>query len=263
MPPTSSLQPLATPPAGEDHAAPSPRSKHTAIWTGTQMVIWGGVDDNNQLVIGASYKPADDSWQPTGLITGTAAPRERHSAVWNGQLMLTYGGVGDTPQSTDVYLPNDGVPGGRSYDPVADSWGVVNQTGEPSPRADHSALFAKGRMLLFGGVGSAGYFSSGFKFENDKWVSFNGNAPSGRRDHTAIWLDGAKRMVVWGGRGDSGALDDGGVFDPLNNAWTKPLSSPLQARYDHTAIAAGEKMIIWGGAKNNGQPLADGALYTP
>jgi len=243
--------------------APSARSRHTAVWTDSEMIIWGGLDGSNQLSSGARYKPSDDSWVATAAVTAPSAPRERHSAVWNGQLMLTYGGVGDTPQNNNEYLPNDGVPGGRSYDPMTDAWAVVKQAGEPSPRADHSAVFGKGRMLLFGGVGSSGYFSTGFKYENDKWVSFNGSPPSARRDHTAVWLDGAKRMIVWGGRAGSGAMDDGGLLDPLNNVWTKPLTSPLKARYNHTAVTAGEKMIVWGGADKNNQPLNDGAIYTP
>jgi hypothetical protein len=37
--------------------APSGRSDHTAVWTGTEMIIWGGGYSS-----GGRYNPATDSW---------------------------------------------------------------------------------------------------------------------------------------------------------------------------------------------------------
>src|SRR2546422_1070361 len=40
--------------------APTGRSLHTAVWTGSRMVVWGGANDNT----GGVYDPATDSWTP-------------------------------------------------------------------------------------------------------------------------------------------------------------------------------------------------------
>src|SRR5438876_470989 len=38
--------------------APDARAGHTAVWTGSEMIVWGG----NELNTGARYNPSTDSW---------------------------------------------------------------------------------------------------------------------------------------------------------------------------------------------------------
>ncbi len=63
--------------------APSARGYHTAVWTGSEMIIWGG-NDGNQSNSGGRYNPSTDGW--TG-ISSAAAPSARslHTAVWTGE----------------------------------------------------------------------------------------------------------------------------------------------------------------------------------
>src|SRR5207253_11435567 len=77
--------------------APDARYQHTAVWTGTRMVVWGGLDN----VIGYSntggrYDPATDSWTATDT---TNAPEARylHTAVWTGSRMIVWGGYDGNP----------------------------------------------------------------------------------------------------------------------------------------------------------------------
>ena len=72
--------------------APAARAYHTAIWTGSEMIVWGGNDQNsNGLDSGGRYSPATDSWIST---TTTNAPQARasHTAVWTGSEMIVWGG---------------------------------------------------------------------------------------------------------------------------------------------------------------------------
>src|SRR3989442_3042254 len=66
--------------------APSARSGHMAVWTGTEMIIWGG-DDNT----GRRYNPATDTWTPTSTINAPSA-RSNHTAIWTGKEMIICGG---------------------------------------------------------------------------------------------------------------------------------------------------------------------------
>ena len=40
------------------NGAPTARRNHTAVWTGNQMIIWGGYDGNNVFNDGARYNPS-------------------------------------------------------------------------------------------------------------------------------------------------------------------------------------------------------------
>lgn len=43
---------------------PSPRSDHTAVWTGAEMIIWGGTNGTNFFNTGGRYSPSTDTWSP-------------------------------------------------------------------------------------------------------------------------------------------------------------------------------------------------------
>ena len=45
--------------------APASRTEHTAIWTGTEMIVWGGYSDNLGFNTGGKYNPSTDSWTVT------------------------------------------------------------------------------------------------------------------------------------------------------------------------------------------------------
>jgi len=65
--------------------APLGRRYHTAVWTGSEMIVWGG-DGQEVLALdtGGKYGPAIDTWTATST---TDAPDGRavHTAVWDWQ----------------------------------------------------------------------------------------------------------------------------------------------------------------------------------
>jgi len=72
--------------------APLARSGHSAIWTGTEMIIWGGIDSNNNaLNDGKIYNPVTGTWR---VMSSVNAPSSRyyHTALWTGSKMLIWGG---------------------------------------------------------------------------------------------------------------------------------------------------------------------------
>src|SRR6266705_3962892 len=90
--------------------APSPRFVHTVVWTGTEMIVWGGWDGTNYFNTGGRYNPSTDSWTATST---TNAPAARSAtAVWTGSEMIVWGGA-----TSSGYLNA----GGR-YNPGTDKW---------------------------------------------------------------------------------------------------------------------------------------------
>ena len=74
------------------HQAPSPRFGHTAVWTGSEMIIWGGYEASGKLAEGGRiYNPTKDAWshlptdqKPEGKIL--------NSLVWTGNQIIIWGG---------------------------------------------------------------------------------------------------------------------------------------------------------------------------
>src|SRR5437879_13667963 len=71
--------------------APSGRYNHTAVWTGSEMVVWGGEDLFGLTNTGGKYNPSVDSWVATSTTTAPPA-RFLHTAVWRGKEMIVWGG---------------------------------------------------------------------------------------------------------------------------------------------------------------------------
>ncbi len=122
--------------------APSQRYSHVAVWTGNQMVVWGGYDGSSNLSTGGRYDPVTDIWTPTSML---AAPTGRrwHSVVWTGNQMVVWGGY----RGNGVYLNS----GGR-YDPVTDTWAPTSLLDAPSGRYLQSAVWTGSLMIVWGGL---------------------------------------------------------------------------------------------------------------
>lgn len=72
--------------------APTARYGHTAIWTGSSMIVWGGVigayPDDSATPTGGRYDPVTNTWSPTST-SNAPEGRLNHTAVWTGSEMLT------------------------------------------------------------------------------------------------------------------------------------------------------------------------------
>src|SRR5438477_1698558 len=66
--------------------APTARYGHTAVWTGSEMILWGGGSNT-----GGRYNPSTDSWTATST-TNAPTARSPHTAVWTGSEMIVWGG---------------------------------------------------------------------------------------------------------------------------------------------------------------------------
>jgi N-acetylneuraminic acid mutarotase len=238
--------------------APSARDNHTAVWTGSRMIVWGGWGD--PLNYGGQYDPALNTWTAT-TTAGAPSYRHNHTAVWTGSRMIVWGGF----NGIDWLWLNDG----GQYNPGADSWSATTATGAPSGREYHTAVWTGSRMIVWGGyngtlLNDGGQYDPGTTPGTDSWsVTTTTGAPSVRYGHTAVWT--GSRMIVWGGNNASVSLNDGGQYDPGVNKWTAGGTTTAGApsiRYGHTVVWTGSKMIVWGGY-NGSVNLNDGGQYDP
>jgi hypothetical protein len=72
-------------------------------------------------------------------------------------------------------------------------------------------------------------------------------------------------LVIWGGRDDSGVLNDGAAYSFGAGTW-REISGPLSPRENSVAVWTGEEVLIWGGTTAEGGSTAnlhDGASWKP
>ncbi len=233
---------------------PEARSTHTAVWTGSEMIIWGGIVFTDRLNTGGIYNPITDMWMSTN-INGAPSARNHHSAVWTGSKMVVWGGMSNGSGAENT---------GGIYYPQTDTWSSTSVSGAPTARSLHTVVWTGSEMIVWGGLAGSSHVNTGGVFNpvSNQWSSTSTqNAPAGRNYHTAVWAD--NKMIVWGGRDENSInFNTGGIYDPSNNQWTSTniVNAPLE-RYGHTAIWSGNEMIIWSGYSSG--YLNTGGRYNP
>jgi len=229
-------------------SAPAGTFSNTAVWTGSEMVVWGGVSGDSGH---GRYNPTTNTWR---TVSSTGAPTSRylHNAVWTGSEMLVQGG-----------WPSSGA-GGR-YNPATDSWTLMSTTNAPTTGQASTMVWTGSEALLWGGLDETFMFrGDGARYSpaNDQWRPMTTmNVPAARGAHAAEWT-GAE-MVIWGGYG-YGLTDLGGRFDPATNSWStvSAIGQPAP-RSDATSVWTGQEIIFWGAGPGDPFTVDSGGRYNP
>jgi N-acetylneuraminic acid mutarotase len=223
--------------------APVARFSYPAVWSGTEMIIWGGFDGGSYFNTGGRYNPGTNSWTATTVANAPIA-RFSHTAVWTGSEMIVWGGFG-----SNLAVLNTG---GR-YNPRTDTWTATSTTNAPTARELHTAIWTGSDMIVWSGYTNTNpaWVNTGGRYNpsTDTWVATNTtNAPGSRDYHTAVWT--GSEMIVWGGLGGlfHNPLNTGGKYNPRTDTWiaTSTTNAPTGRRL-HTAVWTGSEMIVWGG----------------
>jgi N-acetylneuraminic acid mutarotase len=132
--------------------APLPTRCHAAVWTGDEMIVFGGQHDAAlgcglaSINTGKRFDPATDTW-----IAMADAPFSSSlggpAAVWSGSRMITW---------------FDHM-GGR-YAPVANAWQGVSTDNAPSQRTGHTSVWTGSKMIVWGGA-FAGVIGTGAVYD--------------------------------------------------------------------------------------------------
>ncbi len=239
---------------------PTGVARHTAVWTGSEMIVWGGeAGQQFQVNRGGRYNPYTDTWSPVNTEQAPSR-RYKHCAVWTGMEMIVWGGsynYYDNGMVLSAYNSDN-----HKYNPLTDSWTSISGTNQPEPRSGATSVWTGSEMIIWGGGSNSGGI---YNPESDTWRAVSqSNSPEARSSHTAVWT--GERMIVWGGVDPGGIdLNTGGIYNPETDTWlTTSLVNAPQARYWHTAVWTGTEMIVWGGAYSNEWLwLNTGSRYNP
>lgn len=193
--------------------APSARNIHSAVWTGEEMLIWGGSANccgpDAALPAGGKYDPVMNTWAPMSSV-GAPLGHFKHSFLWTGSEMIIWGGRGIDPLGPWIYSNE----GGR-YSPTSDTWTSMQTVDAPSARFDARFVWTGGEMIVWGGFdGSRLNTGSRYNPTMNSWIpTTQVDAPSARNAHVAVWT--GSEMIIWGGfDGGPLSLNSGGRYGP-------------------------------------------------
>jgi N-acetylneuraminic acid mutarotase len=123
------------------------RDNFVSVWTGEQMLVWGGAAGGGLAGDGAAYTLSSDSWTP--LAPSPLSARAAAGAVWTGRDMLVWGGSGGAFQAD-----------GALYNPTDDAWSRLVD-GPLAGRRQQAMVWTGQQLLVWGGQGGGGKLSDG------------------------------------------------------------------------------------------------------
>jgi len=232
------------------------------VWTGKEMIGWGGGCCGDAFSDGVAYNPTTTKWRalPRGPLAGSQHP----IGAWTGKELVVL--VGNTDP--------DGKPWparfarAAAYNPTTNSWRRIAPM--PASRDGANAVWDGRELLILGGTIPRGdgvplAAKTGFAYNprTNQWHSIAA-LPGGRIGSVSVWT--GRQAVLWGGERDPDTtpLRTGIAYDPKLDRWTPIAQAPLPARIQPTAVWTGHQLIVWGSVQRaSGAYSPAGAAYTP
>jgi hypothetical protein len=232
-----------TPPVG--------RAYPSAVWTGTEMILWGGRNNNGNLNTGSRYHVANQSWTPLPPVA--LAPRLYHEAVWattTGEMIVWGGWDAASTSFAD----------GARYNPTSGpfgSWTPISPVNAPAGRYEFASAWTGAEMLVWGGAGNNVNHNTGARYHpaTDSWTAMTTvNAPAARHLPSSVWTGTA--MIVWGGSLGGPGFNTGGCYNPAADVWMPLPTTPAPpGSCYHRAVWTGSQMIVTDGRPTPGNPI--------
>lgn len=218
----------------------SPRFQHAAVWTGDEMIVFGGYDGGEDRARGAAaYSPTTGVWRrladPPSEVEGAPI------AVWTGTEIVAFGG--DHDNSTH----------GAIYDPQTDDWRTVSESNLGTINSSVSHAVWTGDQVLVVGSFSPGDDGGGngaalYDPATNKWTPLP-DAPGALSDGDAVWT--GSELVFIGHDPGSGVRAPQRMYalalDPATSVWRTLPAPPLAARAQPLVAWTGREIVVGGG----------------
>jgi hypothetical protein len=228
------------------------------VWTGRHVLMWGGGCCGENRNTGSRYDPTTNRWRsiPAAPLAG-----RRADGVWTGRELIVVGGSADGPVFADA----------AAYNPTTNTWRRLARL--PAPRMDATLSWTGQEVLVVGGRRAWDrLYADGLAYRptTNTWRRLPAMEVS-RFGHVAVWT--GYQLLVWGGqtvpfdpRTDVYTAPRHGLaYDPVTDRWTALPRAPLRARTGAFAFWTGTEVLIWGGheVRYPHRPLTDGATLRP
>ncbi len=208
-----------------------PRTRHSAVWTGTEMIVWGGYHPaGGYRYDGGRYNLASNSWTPLPT-NGAPYAGGLTKAIWTGTELIVWGG------------DSQGV--GGIYNLQSNAWRRINPQNAPTPNYSYDRIYWTGAEMLVWGLNSGGRFNP----VTGLWSPISQiGAPSGQ--FAGAWT--GTELLVWQYNEVFGAR-----YSPAANVWL-PLPIENGPTIGDMGFWTGSEFVVFPQDKSH-----PGAKYDP
>ena len=197
--------------------APSPRAYPTGVWTGRELLVWGGCVIPNPYPTncysdGSRFDPVTSHW--TAMSTdGAPSSRARFASGWTGSYFVVWGGGVFNLSASTWSAESDGM----RYDPSVDRWSPL--PGSPlTGRHRVTGVWTGVEFVVWGGVDALGVdWGDGSRYDPvaNVWNTLSTSmAPTARDGQAAVWT--GTELLIAGGTATGGIIEygAGGAWRP-------------------------------------------------
>ena len=229
----------------------APRSDQHAVWTGSEMIVFGGNEESlTGLTDGAAYDPTSDTWRP--LADPPLDGLRNSVAAWTGTELVVW----------------DSVHGGARYDPCADAWTRM----APAPDGflgdaayGSASVWTGDEVVVWGGATGTNFpldTAAAYRTATDTWRAVPPPPRGAAYAADPVWS--GSELLAWGRSNLFAAPRDeiGVAYDPATDAWRELPAAPLE-RADQSegstfppAVWAGDRLLAWTGNLDRAGQLA-------
>jgi hypothetical protein len=240
----------------------TPRDHVAAVWTGSELVLWGGTSpDQND---GAAYDPVGDTWRSIPPAPIDTSPQRWSRAVWTGDEVVVFHGrsaaawdprsngwrelpdapgevghvvwTGDEVIVTRMSISDRQSDVAGALDPAGGTWRELPSVGrldELTITWTGDELIALGRNVENPGLGIEG---RALDSVTDTWRELS-RGPIEARGYGAAWV--GDRIVVTNYHSEAAS------YDPLTDTWTELPMLPVGFGEEGAMpIAAGDQDVV-------------------
>jgi hypothetical protein len=206
------------------------RGLSAAVWTGTEMLIWGGSVKGASISDGAAYNPTTRAWRKLAPFTLTNTLRP--TAIWTGNEMIVLDGF-------------NGANVGAAYNPTTDTWRTIaeppGRSVAPYPQAVWTGDRAVVELSVLGESPGDSPIIAAYDPIADSWQTMNPpSIPSGARP--ALLWTGSEMLMLGGGTGPKAA------WNPTTDTW-RTLASTDAIMLNNTPLWTGDAALFWNGGE--------------
>ena len=236
----------------------------TLLDDGRVLIAEGGTFNGQELHTGEIYDPARSQLTETRpSFFNRTYIRDAAARLPDGRVLIV-GGCGSPAQNASWFLTSsfcNGLRGAEVFDPTTDAFSLVSPMHDK--RVWHTTTpLQDGRILVAGGSTADGsdlrYVTAAEVFDPN-FVQFIpvGSLAIGRTSATATLLDDGKVLIA-GGQGENGNLNEAELFDPATGQF-QTTGSMLSLRNAHTAtlLTDGRVLMVGGDGATLGAELYD------
>ncbi len=221
------------------------RGFHTAVWTGSEMLVVGGLTDvNNGSSDAAAYERTQDRWRslpPTGLTPSPTNPT-RVRSVWTGTELVLWDAEADEMEA---------------FSPATNSWTRLPSPGL-GPSDTESLFWVDGELVVL---------SADFSRQQARYAA--ASLPSGAANWTRLpdppvgefGAVSGDRILAW----DIGGIE-GGTFelDVRSRVWSEAESIPLPPCEGQSApMTIDDRIFVTMACLNDRRVDGGAVLYDP